>query len=87
VPEWRITGEADLDRLRPRCFFCGSGFEILPDGVISEDQQSDELPESILTVDRVVCVGFWLVSQLYRFIYPFFQRRFTNTFVLVSVDS
>jgi len=61
VPDGRITGEADLDRFRPRRFFCGSGFEILPDGVISEDQQSDELPESILTGDRGVCWGFWLV--------------------------
>jgi hypothetical protein len=76
VPDGRITGEADLDRFRPRFFFCGSGFEILPDGVISEDQQSDELPESILTGDRVACLGFWLVSQLYRFIYPYSSKTF-----------
>ena len=76
MPDGRVTGEADLDRFRSRCFFCVSGFEILPDGVISEDQQSDELPESILTGDRVVCLGFWLVSQLYRFIYPYFSKTF-----------
>lgn len=76
MPDGRITGEADLDRFRPRFFFCGSGFEILPDGVISEDQQSDELLESILTGDRVACLGFWLVSQLYRFIYPYSSKTF-----------
>lgn len=76
MPDGRITGEADLDRFRPRCFFFESGFEILPDGVISADQLSDELPESILTGDRLVCLGFWLVAQLYRFIYPYSSKTF-----------
>ena len=89
VPEWHITGDADVFRFSPGCLFCGSVFEILPDERCFRDRVATISCRTsyVMQTNWFIWVVL-LVSRVCRYIYPClsFHINFSNIFILVHFE-